>query len=255
MEYADGDYVSLPYYPYTHLAEWEYWIWEDTSAEVAGTHQIEVWAESNSYIWAWTHDYSDVEVYADTEINSSADFTYNWYGPGQSTSGLAEFYYSIYCGSPVSGSPFDDSFVHDYVSAYGNSPAEINLEVASEVIADFWDCPDSYETGSTFDVSSEDNVSNPPDSTYYGPEPNESHIYWIYDEYWYYDWNWQVDIGSPEETCYEYVDEGETVVSLNLSVYSCTYAYSYLDNEYQNIYGENHYYSWAHGFLWFYPDE
>jgi len=209
---------------------------------------------ANSFIYAYTYNYSDLEIYAESDIESSAEMGYYWEGTGQPAGGNVCYYYSLYCGSPygVGATPNHTAVA---INTYGGDPAEVNLEISSEILGLPTDCTPCYiSTGSTLDVSSDNyNYYHPPYYSYYGIYLNPYLSFDDQTDLWYLGWAWQVDMGEQgEDPIFYELDEGENVVSLNLSVSSYTYAYSNLD-DYQEIFGHNNYFMEGWGWLYFSP--
>lgn len=260
--YGGLDEFEYPYYP---IYYWEYYIYEDTGCMLPSSsggppmlpiqYVMWVWTRSNSFIRGQTGNYSGLEVYAETDITSSVTTCYEWEGPGQSIGGTAQYYYSVYCGYPLNWANYQMLEHNHRAFAAGGTqyPAEISFETSTDFMG-FFPNPDWYiyfPSYTTFDVSSDNTSINPPLFDYDWPYWADSGIS-IYNQYneWINDWWWQVDIGYFDNRQWTTIDDGETLVYLNLSVSNCTYAYTYLD-EYSHAYGETNYNAESWGQLYF----
>jgi len=254
---------------------WQTWDKEYSSCSFPTQGEGIVWARSESSIYAWTENYSNLEVYAGTSINSSIEICYEWVGGGTPTGGCAEYYYTFYSGDPYDPYTGDSLVPSHYAYALNSdfqNPAEVSLGIETYNLAcitpiefeEYDLCYTENESGlivnsiNTIYCTEPQCYCTEPQLTYYWPTLVNFNVALIDDPWsppihpWDYYWDWEVYIGCDEylnpDYCYAWAYQGDSLISLTLAVGNYTYAYSNLDED-SKIYGENNSYTRSRGFI------
>ncbi|MBN1975417.1 MAG: hypothetical protein JW787_17405 [Sedimentisphaerales bacterium] len=264
------------YDPWTweELCTWSYCIYEDCiyafpEDEGNGWEDLEIMNISNSYVYALTNDYTDLNMNVSSAFENTIEMGYEWEGPGTAPGVCIAFNYGFQGGGfspyeehriiqPNESFSFPSYPVHNLAAERLYDPVSVCVLIDSIPFA-IVPSEQFLDAGYSQSFLTLNSDTGYPTGYYYGDDtPNTWYddieyipwwIYWYYGgvpmgQLWSYQWDYYVETVETGV----YTDPGESLISLQLKAYTETWAYSQDPLvEYQMIYGENSNYTWAWG--------